>query len=112
MQIQNYSFGRMQIDGENYTRDIIILPNGVIKDWWRENSHLVQECDLVLLEDQNFNELIFGTGFYGLMKIDPKLKDHLKSNNINVTIAKTKNAVELFNRSGSNSKAAAFHLTC
>jgi hypothetical protein len=33
--LENYSFGRLMVDGQEHTRDLIVLPERVVSDWWR-----------------------------------------------------------------------------
>jgi len=37
--IEKYSFGRMTIDGKEYTKDLMILSGRVRADWWRKKGH-------------------------------------------------------------------------
>ena len=37
--IEEYKFGFIRIDGEEYRRDLVILPDKIIPDWWREKGH-------------------------------------------------------------------------
>ena len=36
MHIDSYSFGSIQIDGRDYSRDVILLGDEVRGPWWRE----------------------------------------------------------------------------
>ena len=33
--IDHYEFGRIMIDGRQETKDLIILPDRVLRNWWR-----------------------------------------------------------------------------
>ena len=44
--IEDYRFGRIEIDGQPYDRDVIILPERVIANWWRREGHRVHPEDL------------------------------------------------------------------
>jgi hypothetical protein len=37
--IEGYSFGRVVVDGEEQTRDVIVLPDRVVTNWWRQDGH-------------------------------------------------------------------------
>ena len=37
--IDSCRFGGITIDGEVYTRDVIIRPEGVTANWWRKDGH-------------------------------------------------------------------------
>jgi hypothetical protein len=44
--ITHYSFGRIVIDGTEHTRDVIILPEKVVGNWWRKDGHSLVLDDL------------------------------------------------------------------
>lgn len=114
--IESYSFGLMIIDGRRYTSDVIVFPEKVIEGWWRREGHRVCVEDLrEILEHEPPPELlIIGTGFFGLVKVDEKVKSLLKARGIELIVKPTGEAYKTFNRflgSGRN-VAGAFHLTC
>jgi len=37
--IEHYSFGRIVIDGKEYTKDLIIYPDKIRANWWRKEGH-------------------------------------------------------------------------
>ena len=103
----------MKIADKIYTSDLIILPNRIDESWWRKTGHRLCLDDLHGILEEEFEVLIVGTGYYGLMKVDEEVKQHAKSKGYDLIIEKTKNAVEQFNILSSHKKTiAAFHLTC
>jgi len=36
--IDGYSFGRIVVEGKEYTSDLIIYPDHIQGDWWREEG--------------------------------------------------------------------------
>jgi hypothetical protein len=44
--IDHYEFGRIMIDGRQETRDLIILPDRVVRNWWRQDGHALVLDDL------------------------------------------------------------------
>ena len=36
-EIKNYQFGQMVVDEEQHTRDLILLPDRVVANWWRKS---------------------------------------------------------------------------
>ena len=50
--IENYSPGRVVIDGVELNRDVIVLPNRVLRNWWRRDGHslVIEDLDDVLDE--------------------------------------------------------------
>jgi hypothetical protein len=113
MKIESYSFGSILIDGESYTSDLILFPGKIDASWWRKRSHKVDMEDIPELLNAEVDTIIFGTGDYGLMKIDKKVVKHFADRNIEVIIEKTGKAVDTYNEIIENKEViAALHLTC
>ncbi|MFZ6017011.1 MAG: Mth938-like domain-containing protein [Nitrospirota bacterium] len=113
MKIEHYSFGRIIIDGKTYTADVIIYPGRVDSSWWRKEGHCLQVVDLNDVINAKPDILIIGTGHSGVMQIPKETITYLESKGIEVHVARTEKAVEMFNKL-QNGKIviAAFHLTC
>jgi hypothetical protein len=113
MKIEQYSFGRITIDGKAYTSDLIIYPDRIDDSWWRKEGHLLQMDDVKDVLKAKPEVLIIGTGNSGFMKVSDKFIDELKSKGIDVYAAKTQEAVSLFNKISLQKKTVAcLHLTC
>jgi hypothetical protein len=114
MRIEDYSFGRIRIDGRDYTRDVIVRPGQVKTDWWRRDGHRLAAADLdgVLAEPPRV--LVIGTGYFGRMTVPPETHQALRERGIEVHAARTERAVEAFNRLAAEHAGvvAALHLTC
>ncbi|MCS7364439.1 MAG: Mth938-like domain-containing protein [archaeon GB-1867-035] len=115
--IEKYTFGLMIIDGVKYTRDLIILPTGEVKDdWWRIEGHRLHLDDLnvILNLDVLPEVLVIGTGYSGLMKVPKHVVEELRERGIEVIIEQTGVAWKTFNKLLHEGRrvAAAFHLTC
>ena len=48
--IEGYRFGNIRVDGTEQTRDVIVLPERVVTNWWRADGHRLVLADL---EDVN-----------------------------------------------------------
>ena len=70
-EIAGYEFGRVTVDGREETRDVIVLPERVVRDWWRKDGHglVLEDLDAVL--DELPAHLVVGTGAYGRLRPDP-----------------------------------------
>lgn len=114
MKINNYSFGKIVIDGKLYTSDLIIFPNRVHSNWWREEGHLLSLGDIEEVLEYNPEYLVIGTGAYGMMKVSDKVRVEAEGRNIKVFILPTAEACNKFNELISTGKkiVAALHLTC
>ena len=111
--IESYRFGHIVIDGREYSRDLIILPNRILEDWWRREGHKLSLDDLKDILTEDIDVLIIGTGYYGLMKVPSKILETIRSRGIEVIIENTKEACQTYNRLRKSRKvAAALHLTC
>ena len=113
--IESYTFGKMQIEGREYTKDLVILPDGAVLDhWWRKSGHVLSVGDLVTVIDSSPSLLIVGTGSPGLMRPDASLLDDLQSREITAKVMPTAEAVTEFNLLAARGGACAgcFHLTC
>jgi hypothetical protein len=113
MKIQHYSFGRITIDGKTYTSDVIIYPDRVNLSWWRKEGHFLQMDDLRDVLDAQPEVIIIGTGYSGVMRVSDEVTSSLKSMKIDAHVARTTDAVDLFNEiSEKRRTVACLHLTC
>jgi len=113
--IDSYTFGKMTINGKEYRKDLIILPNGtVLSPWIRKSGHRLGLGDLDPVLDSPAKTLVIGTGKPGLMRPHVTLVADLQEKGINAMVMSSKRAAEKFNTlaGGSDDVAACFHLTC
>ena len=112
--ITNYSFGRMEIDGEEHRRDLKIIKGRVARDWWRNEDHRLDTEDVNDIVSVHPDILVVGTGYSGNMRVEESLRSALKEGHIRMIAEKTTEAVSTFNRLVSEGRnlAGAFHLTC
>jgi hypothetical protein len=112
MRIDGYSFGRVLVDGEEHTKDVIVLPSRVVGDWWRRDGHSLVLEDLEEVLEELPERLIVGTGAYGRMRPDPRAIERLRERDVEVESLPTPDAVERFGELDPSRTAAALHLTC
>lgn len=114
MQVTHYEFGRIEIDGESFTSDVIIGPAQVNAGWWRRQGHRLDREDLDSVVKLRPEVLVVGTGCYGRMAVPEETRAFLEAQGIELHIAPTGEAVEEFNRLQRRcaSIVAALHLTC
>lgn len=113
MKIEHYFFGKITIEGKIYTSDVIIYPEKVNASWWRKQGHNLEIDDLVDILSAEPEVIVVGTGAIGMMKVPKETIAHLESKGIEVHVARTGEAVEIFNKLQKDKVAiAAFHLTC
>lgn len=114
MTIDDYSFGRIVIDGKAYTADVIIYPDRVDATWWRREGHRLAPEDLPGVLSDPPEVLVIGTGHDGCMKVPAETLERLRAGGTEVLVARTGEAVGKFNRRRKEQPrtAAALHLTC
>lgn len=114
MKITSYRFGHIEVDGQGYSSDVIITPEGVQDGWWRTEGHNLAIEDLDTIIAAKPDTLIIGCGHFGRMKVPDATRSFLTDKGIRLELAHTSEAVEAFN--GLQQKyarvVAALHLTC
>jgi hypothetical protein len=110
--LENYSFGRIVVDGEEQTRDLIVLPERVVTDWWRRDGHSLAIEDLSEVEDELPETLILGTGAHGRLRPSRAVLEELERRGIEVQALHTEEAVRRYGELDEGRTAAALHLTC
>jgi hypothetical protein len=110
--IDHYEFGRIVVDGREETRDLVILPDRVVRDWWRRDGHALVLDDLAEVLDELPPHLVVGTGADGRMRPDPDTIRQLEERGVTVETLPTGQAVRRFGELDPAGAAAALHLTC
>ncbi len=111
--IDSYNFGKMLIDSQEYTNDLIIYPDRIEDNWWRNKGHELSLKDISSILEAEPEILIVGTGYSGLMRVLPEVMDVLKKKGIELRILNSRDASNLYNQLSKTAKVvAAFHLTC
>jgi hypothetical protein len=110
--IDHYEFGRIVVDGREETSDLIILPDRVVRNWWRQQGHALMIDDLREVWDELPSRLVVGTGAAGRMRPDPSTIQQLQDRGVTVETLPTSQAVRRFGELDPARTAAALHLTC
>ena len=111
--IEAYHFGSMTIDGRQYKTDLIIYPDGRIREnWWRGNGHRLVPDDIESVLAAGTKTLVIGTGASGMMRVTRSVTEECKRRGIEVAAGRTGEAVEQYNATAGEAVAACFHLTC
>ncbi len=115
MHIDDYRHGRMVIDGDTETKDLIITAEGIHRHWWRNEGHVLAPDDLDTVWHQKPRLLVVGTGSTGRMRADASLAAEAARRGVMIEMMPTAQAAERFNElvgEGAADVAGAFHLTC
>jgi hypothetical protein len=113
LHIDEYGFWKIVIDGKKYDEDVMITPKGEVKEWRRVKVHEVCVKDLEPIEGEEFDVLIIGTGYFGVVKVLSEVEEWAKKKGVELVAVPTKEACRVYNEvSGKRRAVAALHLTC
>ena len=110
--IEGYTFGCVRVDGQEETRDVIVLPQRVLRNWWRREGHALVIDDLDEVIGELPRRLVVGTGAYGRLAPDPGLVERLRERGVEVEALPTEAAVRRYGELDEAETAAALHLSC
>ncbi len=112
-QVDSYSFGHMVVEGEEHTNDLILLPDRVVANWWRDQGHRLSADDLQPVFEARAEVLVVGTGASGVMDVPRETRQAVRDAGIELEIARTGEAWQRYNDlQDRRPTAGAFHLTC
>jgi hypothetical protein len=112
LRIEGYRFGHVVVDGEEQTRDVIVLPGRVVSNWWRADGHRLVLADLDDVIEELPERLVLGTGAYEQMRPDAGALEELRERGVEVEALPTEEAVRRYGELDPRRTAAALHLTC
>ncbi len=110
--LEGYRFGGVTVDGDEETRDLIVVPGRVVRNWWRREGHELVLEDLDEVLDELPERLLIGTGAAGRMRPHPEALESLRRRGVEVEVLRTDEAVRRYGELDARSTAAALHLTC
>ncbi len=110
--VDGYRFGHLVVEGTEETRDVIVLPHRVVRNWWRRDGHALVLADLDEVLEELPARLVVGTGAMGRMEPDPGTVRALRERGIEVEVHRTAEAVRRYRELDPATTAAALHLTC
>ncbi len=110
--IEGYRFGRVLVDGAEETRDVIVLPGRVVRNWWRKDGHALVLDDLEEVLAELPERLVVGCGADSRMRPDARTIRALGDRGVEVEILPTAEAVRRYGDLDPSRTAAALHLTC
>ena len=111
--IDSYRFGHLVVDGQAYSKDVIILLGKIIANWWRKQGHALLPEDLEEVLAARPDLLVVGQGAQGRMRITEEARQSLEQAGIDLIAEPTERACETYNAQCEKKVvAAALHLTC
>ncbi len=117
MKVEEIGFGRVKIDGKEYTEDFIVS-KGKIEKRKKENSRKYKakygHTPLTIEENIPWNckTLVIGKGFYNALPIEKSIIDEASKRGTKVVILNTPEALSLLEQSNLNNTNFIIHLTC
>ena len=115
IQIEDYRFGSMTIDGRSYSKDLYVVGSDIMSPWWRSaGGHVFAPDDLAPLIEAAPEVIVLGTGYFGRVKVPDETLQAFTDAGTEVVVGRTGEVVDEFNRLADDGRqpAAAFHLTC
>lgn len=116
--ISSYNFGFIVIDGKQYLHDVVILPDGAVKERepgrGRLGSHNITAAEIERLQQLQPEFIIIGNGASGMARLSEDAKDSLRGPDSNIQLLPSLRAVQKFNQLVDEGKrvAALIHVTC
>lgn len=110
--ITHYSFGKIIINGSAYENDVAIFSDSTVKNWYPQVNHAIQLIDIKELITGTTKTLIIGIGANKGCSVTDEIIEFADSNNIELHLLDTYEAVKLFNSSPKEGLAACFHVNC
>ncbi len=110
--IDEYHFGEIIINGKDYNFDVEVRWTGEVLKWWRKEGHLIDVEDVKRALSVEPEMIVIGTGEMGVAKVKEETKKEIISKCIELKIAKTGEAVKIFNENEAKRIVGLFHLTC
>lgn len=110
--IDDYRFGRIVIDGQEHTKDVIVLPTRIYPEWWRRDGHSLATEDLDDVIDELPAHVVVGAGAQGRLVPEQSAVADLQARGHTVEVLPTGEAVKRYRELDPGVTAAALHLTC
>lgn len=111
--IENYSFGRFLIDGQEYNSNVVLIGKKVEKARYLPN-HELSINDFDALVEIKPEYIIIGTGASGVMPVPSEISKFIEEKGIKLIVEKTGDACQTYNSLIKEGKkvAAFLHNTC
>jgi hypothetical protein len=115
--ISAFSWGHLEIESHGSFKDAKLYPGGA-RTWdWAETgtNHKpgVQPADVEELVERGASTIVLSTGMLGRLRICPETLRFLELSDISVHVAKTDEAVRLYNKLAEAQRVGALiHSTC
>ena len=115
-------FGKLELDGQEFSSDVVLYNNGTIIKRPKEISKPKKEKyghtpltreELEVIIKRNFDYILIGTGIYGYLPIEKEAIDYLKEKCKFIIIGKSSDILEYLKQKQIEGEyIAIIHITC
>ncbi len=115
--ITQLSWGRLEVEGQQFFKDVKLFPGGS-REWdWRETgtNHVpgIQPADIGELLEHGATVVVLSKGMYERLQVCPETLQILKDRGIHAHILQTEEAVRVYNELREKERVGGlFHSTC
>jgi hypothetical protein len=116
--IDSFNFGFIVVDDKQYAHDIVILPDGTVKERssgkGRLGSHTISRSEIEALIKESPDVILIGTGFQGMARLAHDAEFFKLEPNLDITMEPSPQVVKKFNQhvEDGDKVAALIHVTC
>jgi hypothetical protein len=116
--IDGFNFGFIVVDDKQYDHDIVILPDGTVKERTpgkgRLGSHTISRSEIEALTRGQPDVILVGTGVQGLARLARDAEYFVMEPDYNLTVLPSPEIVKKFNQHSEDGEkvAALIHVTC
>lgn len=116
--VNSFEFGSIAIDDKQYGYDVVILPDGSVKE--REankamfGNHAITKGEIEELAKTNPETVVVGTGTSGMAAVSEDAQAYAREAKLNLVVLPSSAAIEKLNQLVDEGKrpAALIHITC
>ena len=116
--IDSFNFGFIVVDEKQYSHDVVILPDGTVKERnpgkGRLGSHSIGRSEIEALTRVQPDAILIGTGINGMARLAKDAEYYLLEPELNMTLLPSPQIVKKYNQHIENGDkvAALIHVTC
>jgi hypothetical protein len=116
MQLENFSFGSLVIDGKAYAKDVVIDRGKIRKRKKKLSKRFRDEFGHTPLSIEEripwkCHRLVVGTGAHGNLPVMDEVKNEAKRRKVELLIVPTRDAIGALNKNPKDTNAI-LHVTC
>jgi hypothetical protein len=116
--IEGFNFGFIVVDEKQYDHDIVILPDGTVKERspgkGRLGSHSISRAEIEALKHEQPDIILVGTGVQGMARLAHDAERFMMEPDYNLTLLPSPAIVKKYNQHVEDGEkvAALIHVTC